>query len=452
MNAEERSMYRRWMRIIALAAICSGLFLGTVMSTGLSKGTTVFGPVVVMRWDGPLNPIWEQHLTRALLAAQNQDASALVIELNTPGGSVILMNLLVQRIRSSPIPVVVYVSPAGAMAASAGTMLTLAGHAAAMAPETAIGAASPVGAQGEDIGATMEAKEKEMLRATVRSLAEWRGQKAVDLAEATIETAKAVSVSEALEAGLVDIRARDLNDLIAQLDGRSVRLAGEAFILHTTGASIIEIPQTYIEQLLVVLANPNLVFLLLSIGVQAILIELSSPGGWVAGFVGVVCLALAVYGLGILPVNWFGMIFLIVAFVLFFLEIKAPTHGGMTIAGVTSFIVGALVLFNSQHVPSFQRVSIPLVVGTALFLGAIFMLIMSFAVRAQFAPIRIGDLGNLVGQVGIARGNLAPEGPVQLGSELWTARLIDPRTTVRKGERVEVVAVDGLNLTVRKWE
>jgi membrane-bound serine protease (ClpP class) len=449
-------MNRKWMRLLAIAAIFSAFFLSAALPpmgrAAEATGTAGSGPVIVMRWDGPLNPIWEQHLDRALRTAQNQGASVLIIELNTPGGSITLMNLLVQRLRSSPVPVVVYVSPAGAMAGSAGTLLTLAGHAAAMAPETTIGAASPVGAQGEDIGTTMEAKEKEILRATVRSLAEWRGKEAVDLAEQTIESAKAASVSEALAVGLVDIRARDRADLVAQLDGLSVRFGAGEVVLQTAGAAVLEVPQTLIEQLLVVLASPNLVFLLLSIGVQAILIELSSPGGWVAGFIGAVCVTLAIYGLGVLPVNWFGGIFLIIAFILFVLDINAPTHGALTVAGVASFIIGALVLFNSPNVPSFQRVSIPLVVGTGLFIGAIFLVVLTFALRAQRAPILIGATGGLVGQVGVARGDLAPEGPVQLGSELWTAHPVDAHTVIKKGESVEVVAVDGLNLKVKRKE
>lgn len=440
-------MLRRLMRLFGLSAILAGLLLGAALP---AWGQTAAGSVVVMRWEGPLNPVWEQHLDRALRAAQERNASALIIELNTPGGSIALMNTLVQRIRSSPVPVVVYVSPAGAMAGSAGTLLTLAGHAAAMAPETTIGAASPVGAQGEDIGETMAAKEKEMLRATVRSLADWRGPEAVTLAEETIESAKAVSVNEALEIGLIDIKARDLQDLLAQLDGRQVRFGPEGVVLRTAGAAVFEVNATFIEQALIVLANPNLVFLLLSIGVQAILIELSSPGGWVAGFIGAVCITLAVYGLGVLPVNWFGIVFLIIAFVLFILDIKAPTHGALTVAGVASFIVGALVLFNSPNVPTFQRVSIPLVVGMSLFIGAIFLVILTFALRAQRSPIRMGAVDGLVGQVGIARADLQPEGPVQLGSELWTARLTDAHGRVRKGEQVEIVAVEGLNLRVRK--
>ncbi|NIO00424.1 MAG: nodulation protein NfeD, partial [Anaerolineae bacterium] len=197
----------------------------------------------------------------------------------------------------------------------------LAGHAAAMAPETAIGAASPVGPQGEDLGDTIEAKTKEILRATIRSLAERRGENAIALAEATVQEAKAASASEALEAGLVDFVAKDVDDLLLQLDGFEVELGSGLRNLQTADASILEVPMSFIERLLQALTNPNIVFILMAVGVQALLIEISSPGGWVAGFIGAVCLALGAYGLGVLPVNWFGLLFLIIAFVLFLAEV-----------------------------------------------------------------------------------------------------------------------------------
>jgi membrane-bound serine protease (ClpP class) len=207
--------------------------------------------------------------------------------------------------------------------------------------------------------------------------------------------------------------------------------------------------ESFIEKLLAVLSNPNIVFLLIAIGVQAILIEISSPGGWVAGFIGVVCLALATYGLGLLPVNWFGVIFLIVAFVLFILDIKAPTHGGLTAAGVASLIVGALVLFNSPSVPSFQRVSIPLVVGTSMFIGGVFFILVMFAVRAQRNPVRTGQ-ESLIGREGIVQIDIDPSGIVHLGGEQWSAELAPGQDNLTKGTRVIVERVQGLRLIVRK--
>jgi membrane-bound serine protease (ClpP class) len=339
--------------------------------------------------------------------------------------------------------------PRGAMAGSAGTLITLAGHAAAMAPETAIGAASPVDAQGQDLGETIAAKEKNILKATVRSLADRRGPRAVELAERTIDFAEAASAKEALEVGLVDFIASDLDDLLRQLDGYTVVLPSGESRLSTANAEIKPVPYSFIELLLNMLTNPNIVFLLITIGVQAILIEISSPGGWVAGFIGVVCLALATYGLGILPVNWFGILFLIVAFVLFILDIKAPTHGALTVAGVSSLIVGALVLFNSPNVPQFQRVSVPLVVGMSLLTGATFFTILLFALRAQRAPVRMGQ-ESLVGRSGIVRIPLTPVGTVQLASELWTAEPDQGEGTLPTGTRVRVVRVEGVRLYVRK--
>ena len=405
--------------------------------------------VLVITAEGPLTPAMLEYLERGVRSAEQRQAELLVFQLNTPGGSIDLMQDMVETIRASRVPVVVYVTPRGAMAGSAGTLITLAGHAAAMAPETAIGAASPVGAQGEDLGETIAAKEKNILKATVRSLAERRGAQAVALAESTIESAEAASASEALEAGMVDFIANDLGDLLAQLDGfHVVLLAGER-TLETSAAQVDELSISFIEQLLGTLTNPNIVFLLITIGVQAILIEISSPGGWVAGFIGVVCLALATYGLGILPVNWFGIVFLILAFALFVLDIKAPTHGALTAAGVGSLIVGALTLFNSPSVPAFQRVSVPLVVGMSIITGLSFFTILLFALRAQRTPLYMGR-ESLMGRTGVVRTPLTPVGTVQLASELWTAEPDAGEEHLLPGTHVRVTRLEGVRLFVRK--
>lgn len=405
--------------------------------------------VKLLTADGPLTPALYEYLKRGIREAERDGAELLVLQLNTPGGSVDLMQDMIESIRASNVPVVVYVAPRGAMAGSAGTLITLAGHAAAMAPETAIGAASPVGGQGEDLGETIAAKEKNILKATVRSIAERRGEAAIQLAESTIEEAAAASAKEAMEVGLIDFIASDLDDLLSQLDGFTVVIHSGEFRLRTANARVTPVRPSFIETLLSTLTNPNIVFLLITIGVQAILIEISSPGGWVAGFIGVVCLTLATYGLGILPVNWFGLIFLVTAFVLFVLDIKAPTHGALTAAGVASLIVGALVLFNSPSVPRFQRVSVPLIVGMSVATGAIFFTILGFALRAQRTPVRMGQ-ESLIGRRGSARSELNPSGAVQLGGELWTAEAIPEEAPIPAGSRVEVVRVEGIRLFVRK--
>jgi membrane-bound serine protease (ClpP class) len=206
---------------------------------------------------------------------------------------------------------------------------------------------------------------------------------------------------------------------------------------------------SFIEELLLVLTNPIIVLTLLGVGVQAILIEISSPGGWVAGFVGVVCLALAGYGLGILPVNWFGIVFLITAFVLFILDVKAPTHGALTTAGVASFIVGALVLFNSPGTPDFARVPIPAVILLAVILGATFAVIVGFGIRALRRPVAMG-VESMAGKTGTARTWSGAAGQVQMDAELWSAESVAGSAQIRKGDTVEVVEVKGLRLKVRK--
>ncbi len=424
-----------------------GLALG---GNSFAQAQAETGQVMVLSVEGPLTPSWVEYLDRGIELAERRQVTALIFEINTPGGSTDLMQALVELIRGSPVPIIVYVTPRGAMAGSAGTVITLAGHAAAMAPETIIGAASPVGSQGEDLGETISTKLKEAIRAQVRTLAARRGPEAVALAEATIEEAKAVSAEEAYEIGLIDFLATDIHDLLRQLDGFSVETAAGQVTLQTANAEIVSMELTFIEELLAVLTNPNIVFILLTIGVQAILIELSSPGGWVAGFIGVVCLSLAAYGLGVLPVNYFGLIFLAMAFVLFVLDLKAPTHGALTAAGVGSLIVGALVLFNSPATPEFQRVSVPLVLAASALTGGVFAIALTFAIRAQKTPIRMGQEA-LIGRIGVVRQAIPAtgSGQVQVASELWTAELAEGEAPLPVSARVQVTAVQGLRLKVR---
>jgi membrane-bound serine protease (ClpP class) len=405
--------------------------------------------VILMRLEGALTAPMVEYLNRGLQTAAQRNAEAVILRLNTPGGSIDLMTRILTAIRGSMVPVVVYVSPRGAMAGSAGTMITLAGHAAAMAPETAIGAASPVGSQGEDLEPTLKSKEIEILKATARSLADWRGPAAVSLAEDAIEKARAVSYFEARQANLVDFIATDDRDLIRQLDGYAVQMTGGEQVLKTAGLPVQDLPFNFIEQLLGILTNPNIVFLLLTIGVQAILIELSNPGAWLPGFVGVVCLSLAAYGLGFLPVNWFGIVFITISFVLFILEVKSPAHGALAAAGAATFIVGALVLFNSPGVPQFQQVSVPLVIGAGAVMGLAIFAIVGLALRAQSQPVHTAQSA-LVGRTGIARSPLAPDGSVQVASELWTAHLAEGEDPLPEGATVVVVAVDGIHLVVKK--
>jgi len=408
------------------------------------------GPVaLVLTIDGAITQATQEYLLRGIQTAEQEHVEVVILQLNTPGGDILSMSAMTEAMRASTVPVVVYVTPRGAMAASAGTVITLAAHASAMAPETIIGAASPVGSSGQDLGQTEMAKQENAMVAKVDAFTAWRGPQAVALAESTITKAKAVSSTQALQVHLVDFSATNLNDLLRQLDGFTVQMPGGPLTLHTAGIVQQALPMSLIEQLLQLLIDPNIVFLLLAIGLQALLIELTHPGAWVPAFFGVVCLALGAYGLGFLPVNWFGLIFMVTAFVLFILDIKAPTHGALTLAGIASFIVGALVLFNSPGTPHFEQVSVPLVIFVGVFIGLIFAVILTYALRAQGRPVITGS-ARLAGQTGFAVSEIDPTGQAQLAGELWSADLADASEPVHRGDRLEVIRVEGLRLKVRK--
>jgi membrane-bound serine protease (ClpP class) len=404
--------------------------------------------------NGQLSRTMLSYLKRAITEAESDGASALIVRLNTPGGEIGLMQEMVQAIRGSNVPIIVYVAPRGAWAGSAGTLVTLAGHVAAMSPETMIGAASPIGSGPEgspqELPETLKRKLIEATQAMARSLTTRRSAKAIQFAQDTIENAKAASAQEALDVGLVDFIASDMNDLLQKVDGFEVEVNGRMVKLQTAGASLNRISPSPGESLLDLLANPNIAFLLLAVGVQALLIELSNPGMWVPGFVGVVCLALLIYSLGVIPVNLLGLIFIVTAFVLFILDVKAPTHGALTAAGIGSFIVGALVMFNSPLRPGeirVQPISPALVVAVAMTNGAFFAFIVGKAVQSRRSPVVTGT-GTLIGQTGEARTDLNPAGIVFVASELWTAEVQDG--IIPAGTPVEVVGVDGVKLLVKR--
>ena len=413
--------------------------------------------VVVLTYRGPVTPVMVRYLDQGLDQAQRQQAEALVLQLDTPGGAVSVMQEVIQRIRSSPVPVVVYVAPRGATAASAGSLILLAAHVAAMAPETTLGAAAPVGPDGEDLGSTLKAKATNLLAAMARSLARRRGPKAMEVAQRLVTEAYALPEDEALRIGLIDVVAEDLPDLLRQLDGRRVETVDGSHTLHTANAQIQTRPMGLLNELLSLLSNPNVVFLLLFLGVQFLLIEIGQPGGWVAGFIGVVLLVLSLYGLGTLPVNWLGLALIAIAFVLFILELKTPGwQGGLIAAGGITFIVGALLLFNTPQALPFQRVSVPLVVGTGVVLSAVALLLVGLAVRAQQRPVVTGPehlRSTLIGRQALTRTRITDlePGTVYVAGELWTAELPPGTPPVEPDTWVEVVDVRGSRLIVRPY-
>lgn len=412
------------------------------------------GEVIILEAEGPVTPAMASYLERGIAAGEEGDAAAVLVILDTPGGGLETTQEIIRLFRNASVPVIVYVGPPGAQAASAGSLLTLAAHASGMAPETVIGAASPVSGGGEDIGDTLYRKVVEDLKAQVRGLAERRGDEAVELAEAMIEEARAVHAGEALDAGLIDAVANDAPTLLDELDGHSVLVNGQERALRTAEAQRTSMVMNVIERALHALSNPTLVGILLAIAVPAILIELRSPGGWVAGFVGVVSLALAFYGLGQLPVNWFGLLLVGAAFVLFLMEVHAPGVGALAIVGALSLFAGLLVLFNSPGSPEFARISIPVAVAITAITSSFFLFLLTMALRAQREQPLTGKEG-LVGRMGRVRktfvpapsGSLTFTGNVLVQGEIWRAEAAE---AIKSGERVVVTKVEGFTVHVRR--
>lgn len=409
--------------------------------------------ILVLQIDGPVTQAMANYFERGIRMADQEGAAAMLIILDTPGGDLTSTLDIVQHFRRADVPIIVYIAPQGAQAASAGSIITAAAHASAMAPETVIGAASPINSDGSDINETAYRKAVEDLKATMRSLTERRGEDAVAIAEAMIEEARAVSASEALEAGFIDVIAANRDDLLTQLDGLPVTVNGEESILATADLNQRELPLSFSEQLLLLLTNPIILGVLLTIGVQAIIIEISNPGGYAAGVIGLVCIALALYGFGQLPVNWLGFGFIILAFALFVGEAFTPTFGALSISGAAALLAGLLVLFNSPGNPEYSRISIVGAITISALTAALFLFIVYKAMQGQRSQPITGQEG-LIGQKGPVRVALtsAKEKPPYTGQvlvmgQLWRAAADHP---IEKGERVVVTAINGLTLYVQR--
>jgi membrane-bound serine protease (ClpP class) len=433
-----------------LLAILTGIFLpfwSVVPAVAQSES------VLIVEIEGPVTPAMRSFFDRAIESAEQQEAEAVIIVLDTPGGDMSVTLEIVQSFRNANVPIIVFVGPAGAQAASAGSVITAAAHASGMAPDTVIGAASPVGGSGEDIEETLFRKITEDLKATMRNLADERGEEAVTLAEEMIEDARAVTSKEALDAGLIDAVAEDVPDLLQQLDGLTVTVGGEEVTLQTAEATQQSFAMNIVERVLHALSNPLLIGLLLAIGVQAILIELNSPGGWVAGFIGVLCLGMALYGLGTLPANWLGLVLVAVAFVLLILEVATPATGALAIVGGLTLLAGLLILFNSPGTPEFARISIAGAIGISMFTAGFFVFLMTKALRAQRNPSVTGTEG-MIGQIGPVRADISAadeeliyRGTVLVNGEIWRATADE---AINRDENIVVKGVDGFTLRVKK--
>ncbi len=427
---------------LAITAVVALLFIIASLN---ATAQSISGGVMVLVANGPVTPVMVSHIERGIARAEAENATALVIELNTPGGQTDLTRNIIQTILNARVPVVVYVYPPGGFAASAGTFITLAGHVAAMAPNTSIGAASPVNMQGGNIDTTLRAKLENILVADMENLAERRGEKAVQFATDAIRKARAANAKTALSLGVIDIIAPDLNNLLVQLDGREVQLLSGTRTLHTTGVPITRIPMTFAEQILSVILRPEIAFMLLAIGPLAIIYELASPGGYIGGVIGVICTVLGLYAIGQLPVNYAGIALLVLALALFTADIFAPTHGVLTTAAVVSLAFGGLLMFNQAELG--YQVSVGPIIAVAAALGLIFFFIVSKAV-ATLKMQPVSGEARILGMTGIAKTPLDPDGIVLVDGARWQAATTGQ--PIATGDIIRVETVSGLHLTVQK--
>ncbi len=427
-------------------------FLGLLASNVEAQSAEPHVAVITM--DGAIDPVSAGYLSRALDVAADREAALVLVLLDTPGGLLDSTREMVEAIFASPIPVAVYTWPSGAQAASAGTFVLAAGHVAAMAPSTNVGAASPVDPSGEDLPDTLASKATQDAAAFLRSIADERGRNAEAL-EATVLDSASYSAPEALDLDVIDLIATGFEDLFAQIDGRSVEVAGSFQALEVEGLSTRAIDRNLVERFLGVIANPNIALLLLSIGGFGILIEFFNPGGWVAGIFGLIALALAFVALGNLPVNWTGFGLIVLAMVLFYIETQAPGLSVPGVAGGIAFVLGAFLLFGGFAPPALDgpssRVSIWVLVGIGLTIAAIMTLLVRTSLRARRAPQETDrqEIAATVGETAIAATTLDPTGTVNVLGEEWSA-ISDTSEPIESGEQVRVTATEGLTLRVRR--
>ncbi|MCH8864292.1 MAG: nodulation protein NfeD [Chloroflexi bacterium] len=430
------------LRVMRLMLVLASLLLA---STFVVEAQTERSRIDVLTVKGTINPVLVDYIARGIDDAAFEGAQAVIIQMDTPGGLDTSMRDIIQSIVNSRIPVIVYVSPAGARAASAGAYITLSAHVAVMAPNTAIGAATPVSMGGE-MSDEMKAKITNDAIAYIKDLANSHGRNA-DWAERAVREGVSATSEEALELNVVDMIAPDLDTLIADLDGREVTLLdGSVVTLRTSGVPINEVMMKTIERFLYAIADPNIAFLLLSIASLGIMIEIFNPGLIFPGIVGAISGILAFYALGQLPVNIAGVLLIVLAFGLFIGEVLTTSFGLFTVGGVTSLVIGALILFQGAD-PAVFRVD-PWLIGTMTIL--ITLLFVFVVTRVIWAHRKRATTGKeeIIGRRAVVRETINPEGTVFFKGELWSA--VSDSGPIEAGEEVTVTAIDGLILQVIK--
>jgi len=395
------------------------------------------------RVEGIIAPSLAEFIVSAIRKAEDGGAHAIIFELDTPGGLDTSMRVIIKEILRSPVPVIVYVSPSGARAASAGAFITIAAHVAAMAPGTNIGAAHPVQMGGGEADEEMTRKIENDAAAYIRGLAERRGRNAI-WAEDAVRKSVSATATEALRLKVIDVVAENRADLLAKIDGRTVETGAGKITLKTKTAKIVEVEMGLRDKVLSVISNPTIAYILLILGMAGLYFELSTPGAILPGVLGGICLILAFYAFQTLPINYAGLLLIILGVILFIAEVMVVSHGILTIGGIAAMILGSLMLIDSPA--PFLQISLSAILGVTAATTAFFVFAIGAVFRAHRRQPATGREG-LVGQAGVARTRLNPDGLIFIRGEIWNATCAEG---VEPGEQVQVTAVAGLKLKVKK--
>ncbi len=422
------------------------------VDTGAPATDNVAAVVHLVEAEGVINPVMAEYILGAISDGEKAGVEAVIIQMDTPGGLDLSMRDIIKGMLTANVPVVVYVAPGGSRAASAGVFISYAAHVAAMAPGTNMGSAHPVAMGGKEMDETMMKKVENDSAAYIKSIAKKRGRNA-EWAEKAVRESVNVTADEAASLGVIDFIATDLASLLDQLDGMKVDLRMGEKTINTEGALIKTVEMGTRHSILKVISNPNVAYILMMIGMAGLYFELSNPGVIFPGVVGAISLILAFYSFQTLPVNYAGLLLIGLAAIFFIVEIQVVSFGLLTLAGIVSLIMGSLMLFDSQE--PFMRVSLPVMLPTIVFIGAFCVLIGYYAVKIQRQGAVSGEVA-LVGELGTALADLTPgsgdgAGQVFVHGEYWKARVAPASGgTIKKDDKVKVVSVDGLTLTVKK--
>ena len=400
--------------------------------------------IVSIHIDATINPAIATFIHSAIAKAEKEKAQCLVIHLNTPGGLLKSTRNIVGDFINSRVPVVVYVSPPGAQAGSAGVFITMAAHVAAMTQGTNIGAAHPVGMQGA-MDTTMTEKVTNDAVAFIRTIAEKRNRNA-EWAENAVRNSVSVTATVALQQKIIDFIANDDEELLQKLDGRTVQINSGSVTLHTKSAKVTEFEMSFIEKLLNILSDPNIAYILLMLGFYGLMFELYSPGAILPGIVGVICLVLAFYSLNTLPINYAGLALILFALLLFILEIKIVSHGVLAIGGVISLLLGSMMLIR-RDAGAIGQLSWTVIVASTVVTALFFLFVIGMGMKAQRMKPFTGS-ESMIGETGEAKEQLNPLGMVFLHGELWQAESISG--AISSGEKIRVKSMKGFKLFVEK--